>query len=134
MPLKYAAEINKFSDCPPVNSSGRSGDAFRFVFTPVGPDSFIPVALLPSRQGNPVYCCSDWGLSMFDSSASARKRFSALMKKFPNIGKRVGTHLAKGSLTPACGPCTPPKKGHFDLHPEKGIAVHSLFSIVGVLP
>lgn len=134
MPLQHAKQLKSLKNCPPANVVGRSGSAYRFVFQPLDANSFVPVALIPSRQSDRPPCCSSWGISLFDTQRSAMERFKALAAQFPNIKKRLGSHIAEGALTPALGVCTTPKSGHFDLHPEKGAVLHPHFRIVGKLP
>lgn len=110
--------------------------AYRFVFNPMDAESFKPVAQLPPRLGSDVtLCCSDWGLSMFESAAKAKKKFAKLVSQHPLLRKRLGTHLAEATLSAAHGICTEPtSSGHFDLHPAHGAAILAAFQIVEELP
>ena len=142
MPLKYESQLSLLKNCPPNSASAQDRDSWRFVFHPMGPESFVPVELLNKarhRTGDPrtkrKECCSGWGLSMFDTSAQAMAKFSKLASSIPNIKARVGTHLAFARLTALHGISTASNAdGHFDLHPESNAVLHGVFSIQSVLP
>lgn len=142
MPLKYQAQLSLLKNCPPNSSAPKDRDGWRFVFNPLGPNSFIPIELLNKARHHPgdtrtkrKECCSGWGLSMFDTNRQALAKFEKLSNSLPNIKVKIGTHLAFGRLTTNHGHSTASNaEGHFDLHPEANIDLHAIFSIVSTLP
>lgn len=144
MALKYGAELERLSACPPAGALEQDRPGWRYVFVPLKADSFVPIALKGSppvsssksgtRKVRKV-TCSAWGLSMYDTAEQASAKIVHLIATIPNIKARVGTHLAYGALTKACGLSTPSNiHGHFDLHPYDGIAFENIFVVQGALP
>lgn len=136
---KYASDLASRVDCPPSGSQPRDRTAFRFVWNPIGPDSFVPIAFRPSRAPQRTNrrghsSCSAYGLSMFISEAQARTRFAELEEKNREIRKTIGTHLASLALTTAHGVQTPENRdGHFDLHEYQGADLVPVSNLLGTL-
>lgn len=72
---------------------------------------------------------------MFVSEETAKARFLAVARSNRNVYKKLGTHLAKGKITPAHGLATQahPKSGHFTLFEHTGIRLKDEFKIVARL-
>lgn len=133
--MKYKNELVHLSDCPPKDDKYLYDIAYRFVFSPITQDSFIPQGIKsPSRisnANNNEGKCSLLALSMFISEESAVQRFNQLMKNHKNIKKSLGTHLAKGFILATDGlQYKANSMGHFDFHECSNANLVSQFSIV----
>ena len=137
MVLKYAEHIECLQNCPPGNCQKCTRDAFRFVFADINhPQNFLPVALKnPSRLlGDDTKRCSDHALSFFNSRENAIGAFQRMSRRFKNIRKTIGDHLATGTLQPQDGVATPvSRSGHFDLFEEDDCQLAGRFRVVGAL-
>jgi len=113
--MKYATHLGKCEQpCPPATSKAKSDLAFRFTSATPSAADFVPVGIMRPRAED---SCSSFGLSFFTTLAFARDRYRALGKKGANIAARVGSHIAKVSISLADGVATPPSSsGHFDFH------------------
>jgi hypothetical protein len=131
---KYNAELDKLPDCPPSVAHAKKIEAFRFVFDDINhPHNFLPaLKIKPTRKfKNDQERCMAYGLSMFDSMEKAKDKYAKLEKSIPKIGKRIGTHIAKGLLEEADGVTTKAdKRGHFTLYEFKGTDLKAKFHIV----
>ena len=128
--LKYQEQIEKL-DC---NLSGFSeisyDEVFHWVFKDCDDSSFYPVAVNnPNRRNN----CLGWALSFFDTQENAKRRLLEIANHKKKIFKKLGTHIAKGSIIEADGVSNEPNnKGHFDLFEYKDVNLSSKFKIVEV--
>lgn len=131
---KYAAQLTRFPDCPPPNTSA-TGVAYRLVHNPMLTDDFLPN---PEQRRNknsdrehPEESCTSWGLSMFTTSNALQKKFGRLIGKYPNIANDVGDHIAQGTLLGTHGVITKPnKEHHFNLFEFADVNIAILFRIV----
>ena len=133
MPLKYGTEIAGIPGCPPVYCARCSREAFRFAFEPLCEKSFLPVARMnPARKfSGDGELCSAHALSFFVTRETAVTKYNRLKAGHHQIGKTLGTHLARGRIEPADGPATNPSaSGHFDLYEEDGCDLLSRFQII----
>lgn len=133
--MKYKSELVQLSDCPPKDDEYLYNIAYRFVFSPLTRDSFIPQGIKsPSRISNANDSdvkCSLLALSMFISEDTAERRFYQLLKNHKNLKKSLGTHLAKGSILATDGlQYKANSMGHFDFHECSNANLVSQFSIV----
>jgi len=126
---KYAAELRGLPGCPP-QCDAASGVAYRFVRSPITGDDFVPTAIKYPEER--AHCCAAWGISLFESDEAASKKYNFLIKKYPNIHKDLGDHLASGALLPSHGGVTVPdaRSGHFCLHEYAGTDLVPAFKIV----
>lgn len=125
MSFKYSSHIGGLKDCPPSSCQPRTVTAYRFVFIdpnhPKYRNNFLPVSIIdPTRldiNDPDEKQCDMYGLSFFDSVASARRRFEGLLIDRPKLRDKLGTHIAEGTIEPPDGVVTRPDgKGHFTLH------------------
>jgi hypothetical protein len=128
-PFKYALKIAAYPDCPAATCQPAQGTAYRFTFDPIGNSSFTPVGDRNDAE------CGSWGLSMYRSEKQARKAYQKLLARYPEAPKRVGTHLAVGTLAAAHGLVSRPhhSTGHFNLHEFVGVRLAQTFQMVGAL-
>src|SRR5687767_6909173 len=115
---KYANHIKSLSNCPPSSCTPAVTPAFRWVFKDMHhPNNFVPVLIIkPSRKNDlsDYLKCDGYGLSFFDSSVNARKKYHAILLNHPNFPLRVGDHLAEGMIEHKDGVVTPVnREGHF---------------------
>ena len=81
--------------------------AFRWVFEDSNPkhlDNFLPRALIPHpRQEETKQQCNGWALSLFKKEDKAISTLRDLNNHTPNIYKKLGTHIAVGSIVKSDG-------------------------------
>jgi hypothetical protein len=135
MKMKYESDLCNISDCPPSNCVQKDIDAYRFVYNPICPKSFIPQGKKSpqrvSKSSNDTERCSLLGLSMFESEGKALEKYKYLKKTIKNIDKTIGSHLAKGKIKPKHGLLTKPNnQGHYDLFEFKGTNLSPDFQIL----
>ena len=136
---KYKEELAALGGCcPPADASPVDMVAFRYVKDPVSAQCFLPVALKDPRRVLDEKAhgakCSMYGLSMYSSEASARTRFLALERQIKQIRKKIGSHLARGTLVPSDGVATHPNHaGHFDFFEIASSTVENRFEVMGRL-
>ena len=136
--MKYQSDLCSVPNCPPLNAIPEDREAYRFVFDPICPKSFVPQGKKrPSRvrsARNPETKCSLLGLSFFASAEQAVERYNYLKANFKNIENSIGTHLATGTLQQSFGLQTPVSDGgHFDLHESAGTNLPPHFTVVQAL-
>lgn len=130
---KYDSQIEPLDNCPPESAQQQEKTGFRFVFADIGNEkNFLPVSMLnPKRQLAQSSKCSGYALSMFDSLVNARKKYNNLSKSHPNIGKTLGTHIARGTIASTDGLVTETNaQGHFDLYEFSNCDLSATFQIV----
>ncbi len=137
MELRYAEKLKQYSDCPPVRTTVRDGEAFRFVHAAIeNPRNFQCAATLsPSREfDTDARRCASWALSFFSSKEKAVAFYQKLKKTSPNIEKTVGTHLARGPVVPADGRVSVDRSdGHFSLWESNEANFSDKFVIIQAL-
>jgi hypothetical protein len=117
--LKYFAQIQKISGCPPHACQGTTCKAYRFAGSKLDSNSFLPIALItPQRnlRGRPVnQCCTGYSLSFFQTLDQLRERAKEGIKNSPNFLKRIGDHFVCMKIAVTDGISTAVSKdGHFD--------------------
>ena len=124
--MKYETEMAAHTDCPPPQCQAAQGAVCRFVKNPMLPSCFLPIGKENPRRAR---CCSDWGLSMYETESQAKTAHALGCAQWPNFKKKQ-YHLAVGTLVPTCGSRTSADQtGHFDLHEFAAADVHALFAI-----
>jgi hypothetical protein len=120
--LRYSARISTIPDCPANASAPFNGPVYRGIAGPTATAAdFLPHAILhPGMFANAASekQCSSWAVSMFESPAQMRKRFSSVSKTNRNYGKLVGMYCACLQVTNADGRRTHANaNGHLEFHP-----------------
>lgn len=140
--LKYQAEFVQFNltgKCPPASAVEMTRTAYRYVWNPIGQESFVPVALMPNKRANRKNPnkkpkCGDLGLSMFLTEEQARARFAELIESFTSFRETTGSHLARVHLLPDHGRQElPGDNGHFNLHEYVDSDLTTCCDLVGAL-
>jgi len=137
--FKYASLYQQVPDaekpCPPSQAKGRERPGFHFVFSPpVDARSFQVHALKLGNRFGQKGCCSDCGVSFFETEEQARVAFAKFMKSFRQFNIRSGDHLARIDLQNDHGAQTDTDdKGHFDLHEYAGVDLVPLVVVIGPL-
>lgn len=134
MVWKYSKEIDSIRNCPPEKTEAPQTTAYRFVHSDITDErNFLPVAILkPKRRFEIGYQqCISLSLSLFQSAEQAKFKYTNLKKAFRNIHKSIGTHLAKGEITPDDGSITEANnEGHFSLFESTDADFASKFEII----
>lgn len=135
--LKYAAEMSQLPSCPPVSVRSIQGKVFRFFHADTLDErNYLPPAKLqPTRKWkDDEERCDGYGRSMFFSQAKAEVYFSELRLAVPNIGKRIGSHVATAQIVENDGVATPEDRtGHFSLFESLTCSLKERFTLVKAL-
>ena len=128
-------EIGIAELCPPIECISTEMQAFRFTYELIEDKrNFEPVYIKQPRRFNDksdAEKCSAFGISLFQSEDQALTKYNALQNNIRNIGKAIGTHLAKGKIDYDCGIITPiDEEGHFDLHESNTCNLHNDFIVI----
>jgi hypothetical protein len=110
--LKYQDEIDKLeTDFSDFKEQTRV--SYRWTFEDISDyRNFLPRYKLNPRPNDDDY--RGWGLSFFYTKESAIKRMMEMKSTRKNIDKKLGTHVAKGTLTESDGISDSQNdKGHF---------------------
>ncbi len=132
--FKYQKQIENIPNCPPPACRPVNTQAFRFVFEDTNHrNNFLPVLLIsPKRQlSKNTEKCSGYALSFFNSLEKARSRYLKLKRVNRNIGKLLGTHIAKGFINETDGLASEADKcGHFDLYEVENADLKKKFCVI----
>lgn len=130
--LKYAVNLQNIlegSDIPCTsNCSEVTRVGFRWVFENIQDQrNFKPVA----EQGRFTNICSGWAISLYDSIENSEKKYYSLTKDKPKVYKKLGTHIAEGTIRPEDGICSPLNTaGHFDCHEYVNTNFSDTFTVI----
>ena len=132
--LKYQEKIKQL-DC---NLSGFSEkkhiEVFRWVFENCDENSFLPVYYYNHNREQNEKNCRGWALSFFNTQTNAKRRLLQIAMHKKKIFKKLGTHIAKGSIVENDGISNNPNdNGHFDLFEYKGVNLSNKFTIVEIV-
>jgi len=121
--------------CPPTEAIPKELQAYRFIYEKIDDDrNFKPVYIKKPQRFNDksdVDKCSGFGISLYKSEEHAIKKYTILANVVQNIGKTIGTHLAKGQILNDFGVVTPiDDEGHFDLHESDTCNLHNNFTVI----
>jgi hypothetical protein len=137
MDFKYQDDYDTLQEsCPPFHYKSEDIDeVFRWVFDNIlNPENFKSAFhKKPQRYlvKNDIEKCDALALSMFDNSSGAKERYHILLEKTPNLGKTLGTHLAKGSLSADDGVNGEREDyGHFNHHPSVAGNYYETFVVI----
>lgn len=123
--LKYNTELASIAKlghpCPPVHATSKNIIAYRWVFSQITSQCFLPQAVKqPKRvlqEQDLRKKCSLWALSMHSDVQNSKKAFETLLKSWPKARKTHGDAIAEINIQPMDGECTSVSlSGHFDLH------------------
>jgi hypothetical protein len=133
--FKHAALHSQLpAECPPKQSKEADRTAFRYVWKPIDAKSFYIFAPKLGNRFGKKGTCSDCALSMFETEEQARLYFATVKESHPQIGQKIGDHLAKIALIKAHGvQTTPEDDGHFDLHEYGGVDLVPVAQLIGPL-
>lgn len=135
--LKYADAMSQLSNCPPASVRAIEGNVFRFFHADTSDErNYLPPAKLqPTRKWkDDEERCDGFGLSMFFSQVKAEVYFSELRQAVPNIGKRIGSHVATAQIVENDGLATPEDRaGHFSLFESSTCSLKERFTLVKAL-
>ena len=128
-------EIGIANICPPVECINTTVQAYRFTYESINDEkNFQPVYIKKPKRFNDksdLDKCNAFGISLYQSEEQATFKFNSLRNIIQNIGKTIGTHLAKGLIKDEFGVITPfDHEGHFDLHESDISNLHNAFTII----
>lgn len=98
MNLKYQEEVDKLN-CDLSNFTEKENkEAYHWISGDINdPNNFLPHYINnPDRERKK---CIGWALSFFSNDKDAKKRYYNIIKDKPKAIKKLGDHLAKGTLT-----------------------------------
>jgi len=127
--LKYQEEINKL-DCDLNGFSEQKRTAFRWTFEDINDErNFLPRFLLKPNMEKTD--CRGWGLSLFDTQESAKKRLKEIVGYRKFLYKKLGTHVANGNLVDEDGISDKAhKNGHFTHFEYENVDLSVKFNII----
>lgn len=136
MKLKYEAQINKYNfDFKEFIEQER--DAFRWVFSDINDSrNFKPVYILNSQlesieEAKGINDCTGYSLSFFNTVENAKKRFETITKDKPLLYKKLGTHVAQGSIVKQDGISNRINRfGHFEHFEYENVVFDNKFEII----
>lgn len=94
--LKYQEEIESFEpDLSGFNESER--ESFRYVHEDDSDErNFLPAFIIDENRRRDNF--RGFGLSFYEDETQAINRYTLLINNIPNLYKKIGTHLAKGTI------------------------------------
>ena len=128
-------EISIENMCPPVECTTANIQAYRFTYELITDEkNFQPAYIKKPKRFNDksdLDKCSALGISLYQSEEHATLKFNSLKNNIQNIGKTIGTHLAKGIIQKDFGVITSiDTEGHFDLHESEECNLQDEFAII----
>lgn len=127
MPFKYAAKFPKECECPPEACVPTTGILFRVAFNPLDERSFVPRA---ANDATVAHLCEGWGLSLWTTKDKVVKKFANVLKNHPQVGKRIGDHIAVGTLADTHGVMSPAAAtGHVTVHEFADVTLSAVFKL-----
>lgn len=134
--LKYQKEIDE----NPSDFTGfqeRELESFRWVFEDINDArNFLPIYILDEKRknddiSNKSYKCIGYALSLFSSKKAAVQRLNEITNNKKFLFKKLGTHIACGTLNNSDGICDEPNESkHFSLFEFVEIDLKSKFAII----
>ncbi|MGC6429675.1 MAG: hypothetical protein ACON5F_01380 [Jejuia sp.] len=130
--------MNKLEKCPPTEYEQKQCESFRWVFEDIQDKrNFIAQAEKNPKKLNDksdIQKCEIYALSFHDSLENSQAHFSKLTKKFKNLKKLLGTHIAKGNLVNDDGVgSNVDNNGHFNFHYRTNHEFDKRFEIIRIL-
>lgn len=127
--LKYQDEIDQLSsDFTDFKEQTRS--SYRWTFDDISDSrNFLPVYKLNPRPDNSKFI--GWGLSFFSTKEFAIKRIREIQTTRKNVAKKLGTHVAQGTLIDSDGISNEHQiDGHFTHFEYPQVALEQKFNII----
>lgn len=105
-------------------------EAYRWAFDPINDmKNFIPQAKDPDNNTSRRRC-SGWALSFHATEDACKELWELLISNRPNKYKKIGTHIAKGSILKSDGKCSEiDKNSHFNLIEYESVDLKNKFTI-----
>lgn len=138
--FKYQSQIDESCaecSCPEEDfCTFEDKECYRFIFNDMShPHNFLPVAFItPSRvlTDDCHYKCALYGLSLYAKKEGAIQKYKELTKmSSKKFKEKIGTHIAKGIISPDLGQIT--KEGyltHFELYEFENVDISRNFSMI----
>lgn len=143
MLTKYSTELNHIEETKSMQCissdeyANTDREAFRWTFSDIThPQNFLPRAKIDTnpRMEKDKLKCEGWSLSMYDTEENAINNFQKYFGSKPNIGKLIGTHIAKGIVESSDGFCGKiAENGHFEFFESSSCDLSSKFQIIAEL-
>lgn len=134
MPYKYKKQIsevkeNHDSTCYD-NYTEKECEAFRWTFSDIKDErNFLPTAFDETNNGARRRC-SGYAISFHETEESSTKAWEYLVSDKPKKIKKIGTHMAKGTLKKGYGRCSESNTQlHFNFAEYTGIDLTPHFHI-----
>lgn len=134
MPYKYSndtATLTENGSSCFINYNEKEIEAYRFVFHDISDEkNFVPMAKDP-RSGSIRKKCDGWALSFHETENASKELWDYLIDNRPNKYKKIGTHIAKGSISKSDGKCSDADEHfHFNLIEYEDVVLTTKFTIV----
>jgi hypothetical protein len=135
MPYKYEEKISDLKESNGVNCYEsyveKDCEAYRFTFADINNEkNFLPTAFDVTNNGARKRC-SGYAVSLHETELSSEKAWNFLTSDKPNKFKKIGTHIAKGSLKKELGKCSKTDEYfHFNFAEYEGVKLEMHFKVV----
>ena len=134
MPYKYEEKILKLNENLGCNCYDdyveKECEAYRFTFAEITDKrNFLPTASDPTNN-KARQKCSGYAISFHETETSSKNTWDYLIDDRPNLFKKIGTHISKGTLTKAYGKCSDSDEHlHFNFAEYEDIKLEAYFQI-----
>ena len=128
--FKYSEKLNLCECNLSLFSETDKGLVFHWVFSPINdPRNFIP-PFERNSPPNPKPSCKGFALSFYSTKLIAKTKLLEYKARRANVHKKIGTHIAKGSVNKEDGCCdVTDNEGHFNLLEYKEKIIGNKFQI-----
>ncbi|MCT3758326.1 hypothetical protein HZQ19_01250 [Elizabethkingia anophelis] len=98
----HKEELSELSNCPPSDYTPKNTECYRWVFADINDERNFQSQAHKNPKGlndkSDFGKCEYFALSFHASYELNKKHYEILKKRFKNIPKNIGTHLAKGKI------------------------------------
>ncbi|MCY2687580.1 hypothetical protein [Salinimicrobium sp. TH3] len=138
MKYVYQKQIDGLETCPPEEYHSKTCNCFRWVFEKMDDErNFLAQAEKNPKSLNDktdLQKCENYALSFHDTIENSQAHFIKLTKRFKNIKKLLGTHIAQGTLRKKDGVGGQiERNGHFNFHHTEESNFNKRFKIIRTL-
>ena len=138
MSYYHESDLIKLKNCPPDNYTSKKLECYRWVFSDINNErNFQSQAVKNPKALNDksdLEKCEYFALSFHEDYTLNKNHYEMLKKRFKNISKNIGTHLAKGILDEMDGIGSQvDANSHFNFHFTKNRNFSDKFEIIEAL-
>lgn len=134
MPFKYEEKISQLKDSENSNCYSsyieKDCEAYRLTFGDIKHEkNFLPTAFDPTNN-KARKKCSGYAISLHETEKASQNMWEYLINGRPNLYKKIGTHISKGSLKKDYGKCSESDENlHFNFAEYEGVNLEAYFQV-----